>query len=87
MIKKNVHIISKTEKTRLFRERQFYDPASAEYQRRVTQSQRVEADTLDNLSKMAIHIVKGTELRKLALEIDISGNEDIWLETSATLGK
>ena len=57
IIERHVKIISKTEKGRLIRERQFFKDNALEYQKRLKASKRVEADTTDNLVKMALHIV------------------------------
>ena len=54
--------------SRLARERLFFKAGSVQYKRLVEQSRRVEADTTDNLMKMALHIVKQAKPEKLAAE-------------------
>lgn len=70
LIKKHTRIISRTEKTKLFRMRQFYVAGSAEYRRCIEQSKHVDEDTLDNLTKMALHIVKDAQQSELMSRLD-----------------
>jgi len=53
--------IARSETTRLARERLQFKATSIAYRRRVEASKRVESDTLDNLMKMTLHIVKTAE--------------------------
>lgn len=61
-------MISKSEISRLSRERLFYQPNSIRYKRLVQKSKRVNADTTDNLFKMAISIVKQADSKRLQAE-------------------
>ena len=60
--------IAKSEMSRLARERLFFKPNSLQYRRLVDKSRRVDADTTDNLIKMALHIVKQAQPEKLQAE-------------------
>jgi len=53
--------IARSETTRLARERLQYKAGSLAYKRRVEASKRVDAETLDNLMKMMLHIVKDAD--------------------------
>jgi len=87
IIFKHKCLISKSEMSRLARERLFFQPNSIQYKRLVEASRRVEADTTDNLIKMAIHIVKQAKPHLLQEEYtrisgtkivgDIEGGGDI----------
>jgi len=68
IIFKHKGMIAKSEMSRLARERLFFQPNSIQYKRLVDQSRRVEADTTDNLMKMALHIVKQANAHKLQEE-------------------
>jgi hypothetical protein len=57
--------------SRLARERLFFQPQSIQYRRLVDASRRVEADTTDNLIKMAEHIVKSAKRDLLLAEYTI----------------
>ena len=73
--------IAKSEQSRLARERLFYKPNSAQYQRLVDAARRVDADTTDNLMKMALHICKQADASKLNAEYvkiaGVSGGVDL----------
>ena len=76
IIYKHKTLIARSEQSRLARERLFYKPNTIQYKRLVEKSRRVDADTNDNLIKMALHIVKESNLERLQLEytkIDASG--------------
>lgn len=60
--------VVKAEQSRLARERLFYKSNSMQYKRLVEAARRVDADTTDNLLKMALHIVKQADKEKLMLE-------------------
>lgn len=62
--------IAKSEQNRLARERLFHKPNSMQYKRLVEAARRVDADTTDNLMKMALHIVKKAEAHKLKEEFE-----------------
>lgn len=47
------------------RERMYYKNNPTQYQRRIEQAKTVDADTADNLVKMAIHVVKGVDASRL----------------------
>ena len=70
LIEKHVTIISKSEKGRLQRERMYFKNNPAQYQRRIEAAKTIERDTLDNLIKMALHIVNGTTIDKLSAGFD-----------------
>lgn len=76
IIEKHIVIISKTEKSRLLRERMFYKNNSVEYKKRLSAVNQVEADTTDNLVKMAIHIVKEMDEKKLRVGLKNFGEND-----------
>lgn len=63
-------VIVKSEMSRLARERLFYKPNSLQYRRLVDKSRRVDADTTDNLLKMAMHIVKQAKPELLKAEYE-----------------
>lgn len=73
--------VVKAEQSRLARERLFYKPNSNQYKRLVDAGRRVDADTTDNLLKMALHIVKQASKETLLLEYQkiagTSGNTDL----------
>jgi len=75
-------VIVKSEMSRLARERLFYKPNSLQYRRLVDKSRRVDADTTDNLLKMAMHIVKQAkpELLKAEYEALAGSSPDLDLE-------
>ena len=65
-------MITKAEISRLARERLFFEPESRQYKLLVEQSKRVNGDTIDNLCKMSIHIIKPAKpdlLQKAYVEI------------------
>lgn len=75
IILKHKSLIAKSEMSRLARERLFYQANSIQYKRLVDQSRRVDADTTDNLIKMALHINKQAKADLLTIEYEkISGS-------------
>ena len=58
-------MISRAELSRLARERLFFEANSIQYKNLVEKSKRVNADTIDNLMKMSLHINKLVEADKL----------------------
>lgn len=76
IILKHKTLITKSEMSRLARERLFYKPQSVQYKRIIEKSRSVEADTIDNLIKMALHIIKDAEADMLyAKWAEVSGTE------------
>ena len=53
--------IAKTEKTRLIKERAFFKNDEKRYKECLEAAKNVDADIYDNLTKMALHIVKKAE--------------------------
>lgn len=50
--------VTRLEQSRLAKERLFFDSRSAQYKARMEQAKNCDQDTLDNLCKMALHVVK-----------------------------
>lgn len=67
--------IARSETTRLARERLQFKATSIAYRRRVEASKRVESDTLDNLMKMTLHIVKTAESQLLIEAYETQGGK------------
>ena len=65
IIEKHSKIISRTEKSRLLRERLQFKNNPAEYNRRLKAARHVSADTDDNLIKMALKIVNAAKKEEL----------------------
>ena len=83
IIAKHKQAISKAELSRLARERLFYEPNSIQYRNLVEKSKRVNADTIDNLIKMALHInklAKPDKLREVFIEQTGASQIDLDLE-------
>ena len=68
IINKHKILIARSEMSRLARERLFFKPNSIQYKNLVESSRRVDADTTDNLIKMALHIVKQADSQRLQTE-------------------
>lgn len=68
IINKHKILIARSEMSRLARERLFFKPNSIQYKNLVESSRRVDADTTDNLIKMALHIVKQADAQRLQTE-------------------
>jgi len=80
IIEKHSKIISRTEKSRLLRERLQFKNNPAEYNRRIKAARHVSADTDDNLIKMALKIVseaKKDELVKYVTAEEGEGTVDV----------
>lgn len=79
IIEHHAKIISRTEKTRLLRERMHFKGNPVEYQKRITAARRVSADTDDNLIKMALKLVENCKKDELTPHItseDFDGTAD-----------
>ena len=66
LIEEYVKIITRSEKGRLQRERMYFKNDTAQYNKRLEAEKTIEKDTVDNLIKMAVHIVHGAEQNVLA---------------------
>jgi len=66
LINKYRGTITRLEQSRLARERLFFKPDSVQYKKRMEAAKTCDADTLDNLMKMALHVVKAADSHDLS---------------------
>ena len=79
IITRHARIISRTEKSRLLKERLAFKNNPVEYQKRIRAARRVSADTDDNLIKMTLKLVTNADysvLAPLIISEDFDGTAD-----------
>ena len=74
LINKHRVTITRLEQSRLAKERLFYDSRSAQYKARMEKAKTCDEDTLDNLTKMALHVVKSANADRLEEEFQSAGS-------------
>ena len=80
LVSKHVAIVAQTEKSRILRERMFYRDEPKLYAQCLARSKQVESLVIDNLVKMAVHIIEGANIEFLMERVKViiaDGNTDV----------